>query len=128
MVLNHIGIVNETEDQAIRFYSGFLGLKKTREFILPLELAEQLFNYPREIKMMVFENNGIKVEAFICPDCSKCPSPDVRHVGLFVDDLAVFLEKARQAGVEHIVGKTESKTVHFIKDFFGNMIEVKQNG
>jgi len=126
MVLNHIGIINENEEQAERFYGAFLGLDKTREFYLPLELAEQLFDYSHEIKMMVFENDGIKVEVFICSGCSKQPSPDFRHIGLFVDDLFLFMEKASQLGVEQIVGKTKEKTVHFIKDFYGNMIEVKQ--
>jgi len=91
-----------------------------------LELAEQLFNYSHEIKMMVFENDGVKVEVFICSDCNKQPSPDFRHVGLFVDDMNLFLERASRAGVEHIVGNTKDKTVHFIKDLYGNMIEVKQ--
>jgi catechol 2,3-dioxygenase-like lactoylglutathione lyase family enzyme len=34
MVLSHIGIINESEEEAVRFYAEFLGLEKTREFLV----------------------------------------------------------------------------------------------
>lgn len=34
MVLSHIGIINEREEEAVRFYAEFLGLEKTREFLV----------------------------------------------------------------------------------------------
>ncbi len=126
MVLNHVGIINENKEQAVRFYGDFLGLDKTKEAMLPQELSEQLFDYSSEIKMMVFEKDGMKIEVFICPGCKTQLSPDFRHIGLFLDDLPQIIKKASEAGVEHIAGTTADKTVHFIKDFYGNLIEIKQ--
>ena len=126
MDLNHAGVMNLNEAHAELFYGEILGFRKTRDFNLPVELSEQLFDLSREIKILVFERDGIKLEVFICPECKQQPQPDFRHVGLFVDNLDELLKKASQAGVEHIIGKTTEKTVHFIKDFSGNLIEIKQ--
>lgn len=124
MVLNHIGTVNGSEEEAVRFYADFLGLEKTREFVVAAGLSEQLFSVSREIKVLVFERQGIKIEVFICPDCMP-PSPDFRHIGLFVEDLPGILEKARRAEVKVIEGRSGEKIVHFLKDFSGNLIEIK---
>ncbi len=124
MVLNHVGIVNESEEKAVRFYADLLGLEKTREFIVAAVLAEQLFSVSREIKVLVFEGQGIKVEVFICPECLP-PSPELRHIGLLVEDFPGTLEKARRAGVEVIEGRAGEKTVYFLKDLSGNLIEIK---
>lgn len=65
MELNHVGITNKSEEQALLFYRDFLGLEKTREILLPPELSEQLFSLSQEIKVFVFEKTGIKIEVFI---------------------------------------------------------------
>jgi catechol 2,3-dioxygenase-like lactoylglutathione lyase family enzyme len=124
MVLNHVGIVNENEESAKRFYTDFLGLEKTREFVVDAGLSEQIFSVSREIKVLVFERQGMKIEVFICPGCLP-PSPELRHIGLLVEDFPGFLEKARRAGVEVIEGRAGEKTVYFLKDFSGNLIEIK---
>ncbi len=126
MVLNHVGIINTSVEQADRFYGDFLGLDKTKEALLPKELSEQLFDYSSDIKMMIFETDGMKIEIFICPECKSQTLPDFGHIGLILDDLPLLINKASEAGVEHIVGTTADKTVHFIKDFHGNLIEIKQ--
>ena len=56
MQLNHVGIINKDEEQVLKFYVDFLGLEKTREILLPLELSEQLFSVAKEIKVLVVEN------------------------------------------------------------------------
>lgn len=125
MILNHVGIVNESAEMAERFYKGFLKFEKTREVVLSPELSGQLFDLPREIIVLVFERDGVKLEVFICPEC-KLPYPDLSHIGLYLDDLSATVEEAQKAGVQHIIGKTGEKTVHFIRDFHGNLIEIKQ--
>jgi catechol 2,3-dioxygenase-like lactoylglutathione lyase family enzyme len=125
MLLNHIGIINKSEEQAVRFYRDFLGFEITKESIVSQELSEQLFAVSRDVKMMLFEKNGIKIEVFICPEC-ELPSPDFSHIGLLLDNFSEITENALQAGIELITGKTKEKTVYFIKDFSDNLIEIKQ--
>jgi catechol 2,3-dioxygenase-like lactoylglutathione lyase family enzyme len=123
MLLNHVGIANESEEKAVRFYHGLLGFEKTREFVVTTELSEQLFSVSKEIKVLVFERDGIKIEVFICPECRQ-PFPDYSHTGFLLDDFQSIKEKARDMGVL-LIGKTGEKTVYFLKDFSGNMIEIK---
>jgi catechol 2,3-dioxygenase-like lactoylglutathione lyase family enzyme len=123
MLLNHVGIANESEEKAVKFYHGLLGFEKTREFAVSTKLSEQLFSVSREIKVLVFERDGIKLEVFICPEC-KQPSPDYSHIGFLLDDFHAIKEKAQQMGVL-VVGSTDEKTVYFLKDFSGNLIEIK---
>lgn len=123
MLLNHVGIVNESEEKAVRFYHGLLGFEKTREFVVSKKLSEQLFSVSQEIKVLVFERDGIKLEVFICPGC-KQPSPDYSHIGFLLDDFHAIKENAQQMGIL-ITGSTDEKTVYFLKDFSGNLIEIK---
>ena len=125
MLLNHIGLVNASEEQAEKFYGDFLELEKSREYVVPAELSAQLFNITNDINAVVYEKNDIRFEIFIYSD-SVPASPEIRHVALFVDDITAFLKRAVQFQVDHIIGRTSEKTVHFIKDYSGNMIEVKQ--
>jgi extradiol dioxygenase family protein len=125
MLLNHVGIVNNSEEQADRFYGEFLGFDKTRTFLVSADLSGQLFSAAREIRVLVFEKDGIKLEIFICKEC-EAPAPDYRHIGLFLENLSETIENAQKAGVKHIIGTTGEKTVHFLKDFSGNLIEIKQ--
>ena len=49
MIFDHVGIMNEDEEGAVRFYRGVLGLEKIRESLVSHELARQLFSLDREI-------------------------------------------------------------------------------
>jgi len=124
MVLDHVGIINEDEDGAVRFYRDILGLKKIKESSVSANLAGQLFSIDREIKMVVYGKENLMVEIFIVPDFSP-PSPPVPHFCLQVPDLAALLEKAKKEGVKVISAERGGRTVYFVDDFFGNRIELK---
>jgi catechol 2,3-dioxygenase-like lactoylglutathione lyase family enzyme len=124
MVLDHVGIINADEDGAVRFYDGILGLEKIKESSVSPELARQLFGLDREIRMLVFGNEDLKVEIFIIPGFS-LPLPSVPHFCLWVADLGALLEKAKREGVKVISAERSGRTVHFVEDFSGNRIELK---
>ncbi|HHT9147160.1 MAG: VOC family protein [Candidatus Brocadiaceae bacterium] len=124
MELNHLGVTNKSAEQAIQFYQDFLGLEKTREILLPLELSEQLFSLSQEIKVLVFEKPGIKIEVFI--SAFQHANPNLTHFGLMLDNFSEVTEKAQRSHVDLIIGKHKDKTVYFLKDFSGNLIEIKQ--
>lgn len=124
MELNHIGVTNKSEKHAIEFYQDFLGLEKTKESILPPELSGQLFSLSREIKVLVFEKPGIKIEVFISD--FQHGNPNFTHFGMMLDNFSEFTEKAQRSHVDLIIGKHKDKTVYFLKDFSGNLIEIKQ--
>ncbi|MCR4322044.1 MAG: VOC family protein [Candidatus Brocadiaceae bacterium] len=124
MELNHIGITNKSAEQAIQFYQDFLGLEKTREILLSPELSEQLFSLSQELKVLVFEKPGIKIEVFISD--FQHANPNLTHFGIMLDNFSEVTEKAQRSHVDLIIGKYKDKTVYFLKDFSGNLIEIKQ--
>ena len=124
MVLDHIGIVNKSEEEALRFYHDILGLEKIKDSVSTADLSKQLFSIPRDIKMVVFGKGGVKIEVFILPEFTH-PSPNIPHLGIQIENLEQLLERAKGAGAKVITGKRGDKTVYFIEDFSGNMIEVK---
>jgi catechol 2,3-dioxygenase-like lactoylglutathione lyase family enzyme len=125
MFLNHVGIINKSEEDAFRFYRDFLGLELIKEYVVPAELSVQIFSVNQDIKMLVFEKAGAKVEVFIYPEYEHS-FPPVSHYGLLLDNFPEIVEKAPEAGVELIIGKAGEKTVYFIRDFSGNPVEIKQ--
>ena len=124
MELNHIGVTNKSEEQALQFYRDFLGLEKTREILLAPELSEQLFSLSQEVKVLVFEKTGIKVEVFISN--FRHANPNFTHFGIMLDNFSEVIEKAPRSNVDIIMGKHKDKTVYFLKDFSDNLIEIKQ--
>ena len=124
MELNHIGVTNKSEKQALQFYQDFLGLEKAREILLPPELSEQLFSLSQEIKVLVFEKPGIKIEVFISD--FQHANPNFTHFGIMLDNFSEVTEKAQRSCVDLIIGKHKDKTVYFLRDFSGNLIEIKQ--
>ncbi len=125
MLLNHVGLTNKNEEDAVRFYRDFLGFELTRKSVVPATLSEQLFSVSGDLGMLVFEKEGIKIEVFITPAYT-LPGPDINHIGFLLDNFQEILERAPHAGVKLIIGKTKDKTVYFVRDFSGNLIEVKQ--
>ena len=105
MILNHAGVINKSEEDAAGFYRDFLGFELTRDYTVPSELSEQIFGISEEIKVLVFEGHGIKVEVFISAAFIPA-SPDYMHIGFLIDNLSDVLERAGQAGVEVITGRT----------------------
>jgi predicted enzyme related to lactoylglutathione lyase len=126
MRLSHCGIFNRSSEEAERFYSAFLGISKEKEFTLSPELARSFFSVETEVPVLVFSGRGIKIEVFICPEC-RLPEPSFSHIGIDVDDLDAILAKAAAEGVQHIAARKGEKTIHFLKDFSGNLIEIRQS-
>jgi catechol 2,3-dioxygenase-like lactoylglutathione lyase family enzyme len=125
MLLDHAGIVNRDANEAARFYHDLLGLDAIKESSVSPELSRKLFSVDQEIRMLVYGRGNLKVEVFILPGFI-APSPAVPHFGLQVEDLSGLLERVKGAGVRVISAERGGRIVHFIEDFSGNRIEVKQ--
>jgi catechol 2,3-dioxygenase-like lactoylglutathione lyase family enzyme len=125
MKFDHVGIVNRDGNETVRFYHDLLGLDAIKESVVLSELSKKLFSIDQEITMLVYGRGNLKVEVFILPGFT-APSPAVPHFGLQVPDLPALLERVKGAGVKVISAERGGRTVHFIEDFSGNRIEVKQ--
>lgn len=124
LLIDHVGIINKQEDEAVEFYQNLLGLEKIKESSVPPELSRQLFSLFQEIRMLVFVRGNLKIEVFLIPGFTPS-SPNISHFCLQILHFPELVEKLKQAGTKVITGQHGGKTVYFAEDFSGNRIEIK---
>lgn len=125
MKIRHYGLACRSEESADRFYEKFLGMKKLGRKSVPAALAEAFFGIPRDLAVINYTLDEIYFEIFIHEgEASTAPSP--AHICLEVNDLAAFLERCRAMDVPVIRAPRGEQWINFIKDYDGNLFEVKE--
>lgn len=124
MLLKHAGLTCSTEDKADKFYRDLLGLNKSAPKTLPAELSKAIFNLESELKMINYMDEHVHLEIFVTNQPSAAPRP-IDHLCLEVDDLTGFIEKCRGMQFAVALIPKGEKTLTFIKDFDGNLFEIK---
>ena len=124
MILRHVGLTSSSEEKADVFYADLLGLIKSEPKLLSLELSKAIFNVDRELVMINYQDERVHFEIFITgPDGGN--SRKIEHTCLEVDNLEGFLEKCRRLNLDIARIPKGDKTLTFIKDFDGNLFEIK---
>jgi len=124
MILKHVALVCGSEDNSDRFYERLLGLNKLNSKILPRELSGQIFNLDSELTIINYADDNIHFEIFIHSRVSR-DTEKIEHVCLEVEGLEAFLEKCRAMEVDILQIPKGDKMLVFIKDFDGNLFELK---
>ena len=125
MLLRHAGLTCSSEENSDKFYKDLLGLKKSEPKILPSGLSKAIFNLDAELQMINYVDDNIHFEIFIANQFNT-PQDRIDHLCLEVDDLAGFIEQCRRMSVEVNLIPKGQNTLTFIKDFDGNIFEIKQ--
>ena len=124
MLLKHVGLACSTEDNADRFYQELLGLNKSEPKMLPSDLCRAIFNIDAELPLINYTGEKVHFEIFIAGLVDEL-SGQITHQCLEVDGLSAFIEKCRSLGVEILQVPKGAKVLTFIKDFDGNLFEIK---
>lgn len=124
MLLKHVGLTCSTEDNADKFYRDLLGLNKSEAKILSADLSNAIFNIDRQLQIINYMNENLQFEIFITGQ-RRNGVESIDHQCLAVDDLSGFIEKCRRIGVALSQIPKGDKTLTFIKDFDGNLFEIK---
>ena len=124
MLLKHVGLACSTEDHADTFYRDLLGLTKSEPKTLPSDLSIAIFNLDAELQLINYTNENIHFEIFISDQIDTPPSR-IAHQCLEVKNLPEFIDRCRNLGVEVAMIPKGEKTLTFIKDFDGNLFEIK---
>lgn len=125
MLLKHVGLTCSTEDKADQFYRDLLGLNKSEPKTLPSDLCKAIFNLDAQLQIINYTNENTHFEIFITSQ-SITSARQIEHQCLEVDDLAVFIEKCHSMAVENARIPKGDKILTFIRDFDGNLFEIKQ--
>ncbi len=125
MRLLHAALVYGSERTADEFLVDVLGLVKSERKTLPRELARAIFGVDRELGMVNYANDSLQIEAFI-DGAHPGRSGGIEHVCFEVHELANFLERCRQVGVEISRTPRGRRLVTFVRDRAGNLFEIKE--
>lgn len=124
--LEHVAVSANSEQQSDRFFIDLFGLKKTRAFSITAELTRAFFGIERETRIIRYGNDHLDIEVIVTEDDTR--SKDLyTHACLVVDDRDAFENRARSMGLDvaHVPKKGSDTYYLFVKDFFGNIYEIK---
>ena len=125
MVLRHVGLTCSSEENSDKFYEDLLGLEKSGAKHLPASLSKSIFNLDSELVMINYQGEQVHFEIFITgSNGGNCRN--IAHTCLEVDNLEGFLEKCRGLKVDVTRIPKGDKILTFIKDFDGNLFEIKE--
>ena len=124
MVLRHVGLTCSSEENSDKFYEDLLGLEKSGAKHLPASLSKSIFNLDSELVMINYQDEQVHFEIFVTGS-NGGNSRKIAHTCLEVDNLEVFLEKCHSLNVEITRIPKGDKTLTFIRDFDGNLFEIK---
>ena len=124
MLLKHVALTCSSEEKSDKFYQGLLGLEKSEPKTLPAVLSKSIFNLDSELIIINYLNEHLHFEIFIT-DRSKDRTGQIEHYCLEVGNLEDFINKCRILGVEIAQIPKSHSTLTFIKDFDGNLFEIK---
>lgn len=126
MKLSHTSAVCSSQENADRFYTGILGLAKTKEFSIDKDLTEKIFDIDCDCRIIVYSNENFAVEVFV-PDIKlQKNGPTFVHLCLEVEDREKFLELCEAEGLTVKRIPKGDKELYFIKDYDDNLFEIKE--
>jgi catechol 2,3-dioxygenase-like lactoylglutathione lyase family enzyme len=126
MHIHHVGVVCRSRESADRFYGELLGLERIRSFPISRELSRGLFGFDGGFEAHTYVKGDMNVEVFVVTE-GFTTNPHLHHAALGVENQERFLASCREAGVEVIQVPKGDKTITMIKDFDGNIFEIREN-
>jgi catechol 2,3-dioxygenase-like lactoylglutathione lyase family enzyme len=124
MKLNHVALVARSPEHADRFYGGILKLTKIKTSMLNSDLAMKIFGSDLECPLILYGNEEFAIEVFVTDRISPNSSP-LAHICLQVEDREVFIAECRSAGLEILLIPRGESRLCFVRDFDGNLFEIK---
>lgn len=121
--IKHVGLQYKNRKHAEIFFEGILGLKLKKSFNLSKDLSKNIFGFSENILVDVYENNETCFEVFITDKKSK---HRYEHICIGINSKNKFINNCKKYGIDPIFVKKGIKTLLFIKDFSGNLYEIKE--
>jgi catechol 2,3-dioxygenase-like lactoylglutathione lyase family enzyme len=125
MKLNHVALICRSEQSADDFYEAVLGLKKTKAFVLSSDLTHRIFGIEREYRVLVYGNDKFTAEIFVSERPAELGT-GLEHICLEVKDREEFVERCKAKGVEVNRVPKGDAMLTFVKDYDGNLFEIKE--
>lgn len=122
-VVKHIALQYSDKKKADIFFTEILGLKLEKTFTITKELSNEIFGIKEETTIYAYTNKETYFEIFITDKPSK---HGYEHVCIEINNKEEFVEQCKKYGIKPMFIKKGDKTLLFIKDFNGNLYEIKE--
>jgi catechol 2,3-dioxygenase-like lactoylglutathione lyase family enzyme len=122
IVLNHVAVECMTQDSADIFFTTVLGIPKLKSTVLSKELSAEIFQIESPVTFQSYDNGKTRIEVFIIESKRK---PTYIHLGIEVDNKNEFITRCAQYGLKPFFVKKGDKQLLFVRDFSGNLYEIK---
>lgn len=110
------------ENNANLFFKNILGLEFNKKICISETLSEIIFGIKQPVEILVYENNKVRFEIFIN---KRILENSYNHICLYIENKDEFLNRCNEFKVEIIKTRKNGKNLLFIKDFSGNLFEIK---
>lgn len=120
--LKHVALEVNNAEKAKIFFTKILGLSFIKSFDLSHKLSESIFGIKESVYVEVYENKNTVFEIFVT---KKTNERSFVHTCIEVDDKNKFISRCKDNGIKPIVVKKGEKNLLFVKDYSGNLFEIK---
>ncbi len=124
MKLHHGAVGASTEEKADIFFRELLGLNRVKASSLNRDLAERIFQVDADCRLMLYGNEDFTVEVIVT-DPLPAQKKTFSHFCLEVEDRDRFIDRCREKGLEVNPVPKGDALLYFIRDFDGNLYEIK---
>jgi catechol 2,3-dioxygenase-like lactoylglutathione lyase family enzyme len=121
--LHHVALQYDDKNKAEFFFTKVLGLKLKKTFTLSKELSKKIFRITEEVVIFVYANDYSYFEIFITNRKTKY---SYEHVSIKIENKNEFIKRCKRYDIKTIIVKKGEKTLLFIKDYVGNLYEIKE--
>ncbi len=85
-------------------------------------MANKIFKIPKDVEILVYENNKIRFEIFITDNKNYTI---FNHICLEINNKDELIKKCKESNINFFYVNKDDKKLLFIKDNFGNLFEIK---
>lgn len=122
-LLNHVALQCNDREKVETFFTEVLGLPIKKKFTVSRELSEAIFGIDESVDVEVYDNNETRFEIFITQTEEK---RGYGHVCIEIDNKKEFIDRCKQYGIKPMVITKGGKNLLFVRDFSGNLFEIKE--
>lgn len=121
--LKHVALQYLDREKAEIFFTKILGIPLKKKFAISPELSEAIFGIKENVEIMVYDNQRATFEVFITPINKKL---GYEHTCIEIKDKKEFIKRCKKHGIKPDIIKKDNKKLLFVRDFAGNLFEVKE--
>ena len=122
-LLNHVALQCNDKEKVETFFTEVLGLPIKKKFTVSRELSEAIFGIDESVDVEVYDDNETRFEIFITQTKEK---RGYGHVCIEIDNKKEFIDRCKQYGINPMVVTKDGKNLLFVRDFSGNLFEIKE--